>query len=89
LRLAVEYHERQHSEGVAIMDRRQTVSGCSRSVQRKLYDDRRRTLLPLNGISLLVLDYTMFKTDSRKRLKRDPVADEAVVRSKLKTVQLV
>jgi len=30
LRLAVEYRERQHSEPVPFMDRRQTVSGCSR-----------------------------------------------------------
>ena len=33
-RLVIEYRERQHSEPVAIMDRRMTVSGCPRGEQR-------------------------------------------------------
>jgi hypothetical protein len=87
LRLVIEYHERQHSEPVAIMDRRHTVSGCSRREQRRLYDERRCKLLPLNGITLIILDYTMFDPNSRKRLNRNPAADEARIRSKLGIVQ--
>lgn len=85
LRLAVEYRERQHTEPVAIMDRRLTVSGCSRGEQRRRYDERRRAVLPLHGIRLVEFDYSMFAHDSRKRLRRDVEADEAVVRVKLES----
>lgn len=65
------------------MDRRQTVSGCSRGEQRRLYDERRRIVLPQHGIGLVELDYAMFAHDSRKRLLRDLAADEVVVRARL------
>lgn len=83
LALAVEYRERQHSEPVAFMDRRKTVSGCTRGEQRRRYDERRRVVLPQHGIRLVELDYSMFAHDSRKRLRRDRVADIAVIRSRL------
>ncbi|RXS93918.1 hypothetical protein ESZ00_17125 [Silvibacterium dinghuense] len=82
--LVIEYRERQHFESIGIMDRRPTISGCSRGEQRKRYDERRRIVLPQNGIVLVELDYTMFSHDSRKRLHRNVSADEEVVRSKLK-----
>jgi hypothetical protein len=84
LGLVVEYREKQHSEAVAIMDRRDTVSGCKRGEQRRIYDSRRRTVLRLNGIWLLELDYGMFSHDSRKRLLRDRERDVSVIQSKLK-----
>ena len=83
-RLVIEYRERQHSEPVLIMDSRQTISGCSRGEQRKRYDQRRREILPLNGITLIEFDYAMFSHNSRKRLLRDPADDERVVRSELR-----
>jgi hypothetical protein len=55
LSLVVEYRERQHGEPVAIMDRRDTVSGCKRGEQRRIYDDRRRTELKSHGVRLLEL----------------------------------
>ena len=76
--LVVEYRERQHTEPVAIMDRRQTVSGCSRGEQRRRYDERRRIVLREHGIRLVELDYSMFSHDKRKRLLREP-ADASVV----------
>ena len=84
LALAVEYRERQHSEPVAFMDRRQTVSGCTRGEQRRRYDERRRLVLPLHGIRLVELDYSMFAHDGRKRLRRDRAADEAVISTVLR-----
>lgn len=44
LRLAVEYHERQHSERVPHFDKphRITVSGVNRGEQRLIYDQRRQ-----------------------------------------------
>jgi hypothetical protein len=65
------------------MDRRQTVSGCSRGAQRRRYDERRRVVLSQHGIRLVELDYSMFAHDSRKRLRRDLLADEAIVREQL------
>lgn len=88
LRLAIEYRERQHSEPVPFMDRRQTVSGCSRGEQRRRYDERRRVVLPQHGIRLVELDYAMFAHDSRKRLRRDMEADEAIIRAKLALLPL-
>jgi hypothetical protein len=84
LRLVIEYRERQHSEPVLIMDRRQTISGCSRGEQRERYDQRRRDVLPSNGIALVEFDYTMFSHDSRKRLVRCPTEDEHIIRLKLR-----
>jgi hypothetical protein len=83
LNLVIEYHERQHSEPVAIMDQRQTVSGCSRGEQRRLYDERRQEKLPSHGITLIVLCHTMFDLNSRKRLARNLAADEARIRLEL------
>ena len=84
LELAIEYRERQHSEPVAFMDRRQTVSGCTRGEQRRRYDERRRIVLPQHGIRLVELDYSMFAHDGQKRLLRDRATDEAVIRVKLR-----
>jgi hypothetical protein len=83
-RLVIEYRERQHSEPVLIMDRRQTISGCSRGEQRQRYDQRRREVLPLNGITLIEFDYAMFPHNSQKRLLRNPLGDDRVIRLKLR-----
>lgn len=83
LKLVVEYRERQHTEAVAFFDRRQTVSGMSRGEQRKLYDQRRRDILPQHGIRLVELNYSDFEHTSSKRLKRVREKDLEVVRKKL------
>ena len=81
--LVIEYREKQHSEPIKIMDRRATISGCSRGEQRKRYDEFRRQVLPRHGITVIELDYSMFAHDRRKRLRRDRLADEATIRLKL------
>lgn len=83
LKLVIEYREKQHSEPVAFFDKRMTCSGCSRAEQRRLYDQMRQNVLPTQGIRLIVLDYTMFQHDGRKRLKRDRQKDTVVIRDKL------
>jgi hypothetical protein len=65
------------------MNRRQTISGCSRGEQRRRYDERRREVLTKNAVILVELDYAMFSHNSRKRLRRTSPADEAVIRSYL------
>jgi hypothetical protein len=81
--LVVEYWERQHTEGIPFMDRRMTCSGCDRRQQRILYDWRKDELLREHGIALVVLDYRMFECNGQKRLRRNPIQDEAVIRKNL------
>lgn len=83
LNLVVEYRERQHTEFVAFFDRRQTVSGMARGEQRKLYDQRRRDILPQQGIRLVEINYSDFEHTASKRLKRLREKDLEVVRKKI------
>ena len=53
LKLVVEYKERQHTESVAFFNKKTTVSGVSRDEQRRIYDQRRRNVLPKHGIQLI------------------------------------
>lgn len=73
LNLVIEYHERQHTEEVKFFDDKQTVSGVSRGEQRKIYDERRKEILPKHGIKLLVISYSDF--GNTKKLKRDHKSD--------------
>ena len=75
LNLVVEYRERQHTEPVKLFDKRQTVSGVSRGEQRKIYDQRRRDVLPEHGIKLVEIGYDDFKHSSAKRIIRNPLLD--------------
>ena len=83
LKLVIEYHEKQHSTSVPHFDKRQTVSGVERGEQRRLYDERRKIVLPQHGLKLVVLDYSEFKCNSAGRLVRDYGA-EMVVAERLK-----
>lgn len=77
--LVVEYQELQHFESISIMDKKWTCSGCDRGQQRRLYDQRRRDILPKHGICLIELPYYMFEYDPKKRLRRNRAADAAVL----------
>lgn len=88
LKLAVEYCERQHTEDVALFNRRMTVSGVDRGKQRAMYDQRRRDVLPEHGIQLVELHYSDFQYTAGKRLSRDREADLVVVIGKLQEVGL-
>lgn len=83
LNLVVEYYERQHTESVKHFNKKTTISGVTRDKQRKLYDERRRKVLPEHGINLVVLSYTDFKHDTNKRLVRNRNEDILIVRQKL------
>lgn len=82
--LVVEYHERQHLEPVKHFDKRMTCSGVSRGEQRKIYDQRRRDVLPKKGIILIELRCIDFKRKGKNKLARDEKEDELVIRKKLK-----
>lgn len=82
LNLVVEYCERQHTEVVPFFDRRIVLSGITRGEQRKLYDQRRRDVLPKHNITLIEISCQEFEHDSRKRLRRVP-SDLAVIERRL------
>lgn len=83
LGLVVEFHEEQHSAPSPFFDRRHTVSGVGRREQRRIYDERRRELIPAHGLRLVVIDKTAFLVKA-KRLVRHRERDLAVVEAHLK-----
>lgn len=84
LNLVVEFKERQHTEDWNFFNKRQTVSGVGRGEQRKLYDQRRRDILPKQGIKLIELDYSDFEHTRGKKLLRNREDDLKVIKKKLK-----
>lgn len=78
LNLVVEYRERQHTESVKFFDNKNTVSGVPRGEQRRIYDQRRRDVLPKHGIDLIEISYSDFGTT--KKLKRDEAHDLEIVK---------
>lgn len=86
LRLVVEYREKQHTGSVNIMDQRMTISGVTRAAQRRIYDQRRREVLPKHGIMLLEIDYSELQIDSKKRLRRDLHTDRTIIAKKIEAI---
>ena len=82
LNLVVEYYEKQHTESVKIFNR-MTISGVSRDEQRRIYDERRKEVLPQHGINVVVISYSDFKFDSRMRIIGNEKEDLEIVCSKL------
>ncbi len=88
LSLVIEYRERQHTEQVKHFDKPDvmTVSGVHRGEQRRIYDQRRRDILPCHGITLIELSFSDFEFDNQKRLVRNYRSDFEVVKNTLKEV---
>ena len=82
LKLVIEYRERQHTESVTFFDKpdRMTLSGVHRGEQRKIYDERRRKLIPKNGLTLVEISYMDFNHDNQKRIIRNQKQDTEVIR---------
>lgn len=78
LNLVIEYWEKQHTESTPFFDNKMTSCGITRKEQREKYDQRRKELLPQNGIKLLTIQYSDFGTS--KRIKRDHDRDIAIVK---------
>ncbi|MGM0580734.1 MAG: hypothetical protein ACQETL_08640 [Bacteroidota bacterium] len=84
LNLVIEYNESQHTEAVKHFDKPEklTVSGVHRGLQRKRYDELRRTILPQHGIN--VIDFFIDDFNRRsKMIKRDCVNDAEIIKKKL------
>lgn len=84
LGLVVEFHERQHTEAIAHFDKpdRLTVSGVHRGVQRRIYDDRRRDLIPQHGLRLVIIPMADFTVKGRFIVKNHDT-DLSIVRAAL------
>lgn len=80
--LVVEFQEEQHSRPSPFFDRRHTVSGVDRGEQRRLYDKRKRLLIPKHGLRLVVIEKSVFVVKA-KRIVREPAKDIAIVRGYL------
>lgn len=87
LGLVVEFHEKQHTEAVAHFDKpnRMTVSGVHRGWQRKIYDDRRRDLIPRHDLTLVIILMADFTVKGRFIVQNHD-ADLSVVRAALAEV---
>lgn len=85
LNLVVEYREAQHTMAVAHFDKpdRKTIGGVHRGEQRRIYDERRRQVLPQHGIVLVEIDCMDLAHDGRFRLSRDKERDRPVVEALL------
>lgn len=85
-KLVVEYYEKQHTEAVPFFDKKNTVSGVSRDEQRRIYDERRKEVLPQHGIEVVIISYNDFKYDGQKRIIRNKERDLEIVKRKLNAV---
>lgn len=85
LNLVIEYRERQHTEEVKHFDKpdKMTISGVHRGDQRKIYDQRRREILPKQGIELIDISYDDFNYNNRKKIIRNKIADLEIVQKLL------
>ena len=88
LNLVIEFKEAQHTDPVISFENRhvKTISGVNRAEQRRIYDERRATVLPKNGINLIEIAYIDFKCDSSNKIIRNPEQDLVKVREMLREV---
>lgn len=86
LSLVIEYREYQHTHAVKHFDKpdKITVSGVHRGEQRKIYDQRRRDVLPKHNISLVEISYNDFSFDRKYRVVRNNTENLEVVKKLLK-----
>lgn len=88
--LVVEYRERQHDEPIRHFDKpdRMTVSGVHRGEQRRLYDERRDTLVPSHGLKLLIVKPAQLEADARGRLRRHVELDRRTLLALLRSTDV-
>lgn len=84
LNLVIEYCESQHTEPTPFFDHNDklTISGVTRGEQRKIYDQRRRDVLPQHGIKLIEIHYSDF--GESKKINRVPACDKRIIKDIMK-----
>ena len=61
-----------------------TISGVTRSEQRNIYRDRKRSVLKGNDINLIEIEYASFERDDEQNLSRNKENDLAFLKGTLK-----
>lgn len=84
LNLVIEYREKQETEEGADDTEVKTVSGVSRSEQRKIYNLRRKEGLLRKSINLIEINYYAFEYDSEMLIVRDKEKDTEILKDLLK-----
>lgn len=86
LNLVIEYREYQHTNPVKHFDKPDvmTVSNVHRGEQRKIYDQRRRDVLPQHDIKLIEISYGDFAHTSSFRIIRNRENDIKIINKILK-----
>lgn len=89
LQLVIEFNEQQHSKAVNHFDKpnKITVSGVHRGEQRRIYDQRKKSVLPKHGIKIITISYDLFKCTSNGKLIRNNVEDMKKVKEQLKGIR--
>lgn len=84
--LVIEYNEQQHTKPVQHFDKpdRLTVSGVHRGEQRKIYDKRKREILPQHGITVIDIPYTAFNCNRSGKILRNRISDLQIVKRYIK-----
>lgn len=84
-KLVVEYREYQHTNAVKFFDKpdKITNSGVPRGEQRKIYDQRRRNVLPEHGIKLIEISYNQLAHSTNCRLLRNIEFDLQILKQTL------
>ncbi len=86
LNLVIEYREYQHTNPVKHFDKPDvmTVSNVHRGEKRKIYDQRRRDMLPQENIKLIEISYGDFAYSSSHRIIRNREKDILIVKKLIK-----
>ncbi|HUH73902.1 MAG TPA: hypothetical protein VLZ75_05790 [Chitinophagales bacterium] len=73
LNLVIEYKESQQNSAQHFSSNQfvKTVSGVNRYEQRKIYDERKRIVLPKNGKQLIEISYSIFDCDEENKIIRN------------------
>lgn len=85
LNLVIEFNEQQHSKAVKHFDKpdKLTVCGVHRGEQHKLYDRRKRSILPTQGIKIIDISYSAFPCSSNGKILRDKSIDLSIIRKNI------
>jgi len=82
LNLVIEFAEVQHTKPVKHFDKPNvmTVSGVHRGIQRRIYDERKKEVLPRHRIKLIEIPFHLFNCTSRDKIIRNPKTDLKIIR---------
>lgn len=86
LNLVIEYRVKQQMEEVSETNKPavKTISGVSRSEQRKIYDQRKKDVLLRKNINYIEINYYAFEYDSQMMIIRNTEKDTEILKEILK-----